>query len=844
MTARSPGARPTELGRPRLRVEDYPLVTGQGRFVNDLAVPGTLELAIVRSPHPHARIARVDAAAALALPGVRAVLTGADMPAIPRIPFVPLAPDLRVPPFEPLDRATARAGGAPVAAVVAESRALAIDAAARVDVTYEPLAAVVDAEAALAEGAPLVYPEFGSNLCFRLACGSGDVEAAFAAAHRTVALRVAFARIAPAPLEPRGVLADYDRGRAELTLWLTTQQPHGARDLIALALDLPEHRVRVIAPDMGGGFGARSATYPEYFIAAHASRLLGRPVRWISTRSEDVATTVHARDQVVYVEAAADRDGHVTGLRARIVGNLGSYLYFNTQLSPWRIATVLPGCYRIPAYHAEVVTAFTNTTPTSVYRGAGRPQAADCMERLMDRLAADLDLDPVEIRRRNFIRPDEFPYTTASGITYDSGNYEGALDLLLQTADLPALRERQRLQRAAVTPVGAVREPPAAAPQPSFPRGESPAAIPPPPVAASEPPRAAAPSSAPLPPAPTAPSLPASPAVASLRAGGVPPLLGIGLACFVDPSAAGWEGAHVRVEPSGRITAATGSSAHGQGHETTFAQILSHHLGVPFDRIVIRHGDTAVGPPGVGTFAARSTVLGSSALLQAADSVVAKARRIAAGLLEADPDDVRLQAGQFRVSGADRAVGWPEVAVAAYGRGRLPPGEMLGLEAAGFYQAPRDTYGFGAALAVVQIDPDTGHVRVERLVAVDDCGTIVNPLLVDGQLWGGTAQGLGQALLERIVYQPDGALLTGSLMHYALPRASTMPQMTIVEQCTPSPLNPLGVKGVGEAGTIIGTAPIMNAVLDALAPLGITHLDMPYTPERVWAAIQQALRSD
>jgi carbon-monoxide dehydrogenase large subunit len=582
---------------------------------------------------------------------------------------------------------------------------------------------------------------------------------------------VAVARVAPAPLEPRGVLAQYDAGRAELTVWVTTQTPHRTREWLAVGLGMPDHQVRVIAPDMGGGFGARSSIYPEYVVAAWAARALGRPVRWVASRSEDMSTTAHARDAVIYLEAAADADGRLRGVRARILGNLGCCLYATTQLSPWRIAAVLPGCYKLPAYAAEVVTAFTNTTPTAVYRGAGRPEAADCMERLLDRLAAELGMDPVELRRRNLIRADEFPYTTASGVTYDSGNYEGALALLEQTADLGALRAQQRAERA---------------------RGER-------------------------------------------------TLMGIGIATFVDPSAAGWESAEVRIEPSGRVTAVTGSTDHGQGHETTFTQVLSDRLGVPFDQIRVRQGDTGVGPPGEGTFAARSTVLGGSALVQAADAVLAKARRLAAGLLEADAGDVRLEAGQFRVAGLpERAVRWPQVAAAAYGRGRLAAGETLGLEASGFHLAPRDTYAFGAALAVVRIDPDTGQVRVERLVAVDDCGTVINPLLVEGQLWGGTAQGLGQALCEQVVYEPDGTLLTGSLMQYALPRATDMPPLRIVEQHTPSPLNPLGVKGVGEAGVMIGTAPIMNAVVDALAPLGVTHLDMPYTAERVWAAIQAA----
>lgn len=760
-----------EIGRSRLRVEDRRFVRGQGRFLEDIVLPGTLALAFVRSPHPHARIVHIDAHAARAAPGVRAVLAGADVrPAAP-LPLVPLVPDARLPPFEPLVSDVARAVGMPVVAVVAETPAAAVDAAALVDVEYAPLAAVADVEAALADDAPLLYPEYGSNRCFHLALGSGDLDAAFANAAQIVALRVAIPRIAPAPLEPRGVLAEYDAGREALTIWATTQTPHRMREWLAVGLGLPDHAVRVIAPDMGGGFGARSSIYPEYLVAARAARLLGRPVRWHSTRGEDISTTTHARDEVVYLEGAADAEGHLLGVRARILGNLGSCLYATSQNSPLRIATVLPGCYRLGAYRAEVTAAFTNTTPTAVYRGAGRPEAADCMERLLDRLAAALDLDPVELRRRNLIQPGEFPYATASGLTYDSGDYPGALERLLVTADLPALRAQQQAERA---------------------RGER-------------------------------------------------TLLGIGVATFVDPCSAGWESAQVRVEPSGRVTAYTGSTGHGQGQETIFAQILSDRLGIPFEQIVVRQGDTALGPPGEGTFAARSTVLGGSALVQAADIVVERARHLAAGLLEAHFDDVRLTAGRFHTVGdADRAVDWRAVAAAAYGRARLPAGAALGLEASALWQAPRDTYASGAALAVVRIDPDTGQVQIERLVVVDDCGVVINPLLVEGQVWGGTAQGLGQALREEIVYAPDGTLHSSSLLQYALPRARDMPPFTVVEQCTPSPLNPLGVKGVGEAGVIIGTAPVMNAVSDALTPLGITHLDMPYTPERVWAAIQQA----
>jgi aerobic carbon-monoxide dehydrogenase large subunit len=760
-----------EIGRPRTRVEDPRLVAGHGRYVEDIQLPGLLHMVMVRSPHPHARIVRVNAEAARAAPGVQLVLVGADVPPIARLPVAAIAPELKVPPYEPLCATVARAVGMPVAAVIADERGAAFDAAALVDVEYEPLDGVAEPEAALAEGAPLLYPEFGTNACYTLPLSRGDVDAAFAAAAHTTTLRIVFPRLAPAPLEPRGVLAQFDRPSGDLTVWATTQSPNRVRAIVALALDLSDANVRVIAPEVGGGFGGRGAVYQEYVVAAWASRRLGRPVRWIATRSEDVATTTHGRDQVVYLEAATDADGRLTALRGRILSNLGGFLHVNTLTPAPLILKMLPGCYRVPAYSGVLSGVFTNTNPTGPYRGAGRPEAADSIERLMDHLARELAIDPVDFRRRNFIPPEAFPFTTAAGTTYDSGNYAGALDKLLATVDLAALREQQRQERA---------------------RGER-------------------------------------------------TLLGIGLATFVEPSAGGWESGLVRVEASGRVTVATGSSSHGQGHETSFAQIAADTLQVPFEHVVIRHGDTAISPPGVGTFGSRSTVLGGTALIQAGEVVVAKARRIAAGLLEANPDDVRLEQGQFRITGvADRAVTWAQVAAVAYGRGKLPPGETLGLESTAFFETPRETFGFGAALAVVRVDPDTGHVQVERLVAVDDCGTVVNPLLVEGQVWGGTAQGFGEAVLEQVVYEPDGTLATSSFMHYALPRATEMPPLTIAEMHTPSPLNPLGTKGVGESGTIIGTAPIMNAVADALAPLGIRHLDMPYTPQRVWAAIQEA----
>jgi carbon-monoxide dehydrogenase large subunit len=762
-----------EIGRSRTRVEDRRLVMGAGRYLDDVVLPRALWLAFVRSPYPHARVTRVDTAAAQGAAGVVAVLGGQDVPPIARPYILPRIPDPRVPPFEPLARDTVRFVGMPVAVVAAESAGAALDAAALVDVAYEPLPAVVDAEAALRGGAPLVWPDLGTNVCFQVSQRAGDPEAAFARAARVVPLRVSFPRLAPAPLEPRGVVASYEPHTEELTAWITTQMPHGARDLLAGYLGLPEHRVRVIAPDMGGGFGGRGPGYPEYLVAALLAQRLGRPVRAVTTRSEDVATTTHARDSVIDVAAALDAEGRLIGLRARIVTNLGAMLYMSALVPTKNVIMMLPGCYRVQDVAIEATGVFTHTNPTGPYRGAGRPEAADTIERLMDAVARALDADPVDLRRRNLIGRDEFPYQTATGHSYDSGDYAAALDRVLEQSDYRGWKARQAAERA---------------------RGER-------------------------------------------------TLLGVGLATFVDSSAVGWESGHVRVESSGRVTATAGASAHGQGHETTFAQVLADRLGIPFDQIVVRHGDTAIAPPGIGTFGSRSLVLAGGALVQAADEVLGRARQLAAGLLEADTADVEQANGGFRVAGSpDRTVTWAQVAGAAYGRRRGPrdPDATLGLEAGAYFNVPQNTFAFGAAVAVVRVDPDTGHVAIEHLYVVHDCGVVVNPLLVDGQVYGGTAQGLGEALCEQVVYQPDGGLATGSLMHYALPRATDMPAIDLAETCTPSPLNPLGAKGVGESGTIIGTGPIMNAVVDALAPLGITHLDMPYTAERVWSAIQQA----
>jgi carbon-monoxide dehydrogenase large subunit len=759
-------------------VEDRPLLRGEGRFLDDLRLPGALAISLVRSPYAAARVRAVDASDAARLPGVLGVATAADpdLTNVPDLPVNEVVPGLRPVPHGPLAGGWVRAVGEPVAAVVAESPAMAADGAARVAVEYEPLEAVTSVEAALAPGAPPVQRVggFQDNLAFRHVREAGDVEGAFdpARADHVVRLRFAHSRVAAVPVEPRGVAASWDEARGELSVWTSTQTPYWVRSAIAGALSLPESRVRVTAPDVGGAFGSKAAPYREEVLVAILARRLRRPVKWVATRSEEFLTSQQSREEVDEVEAAVSADGRVLGLRVKVVGNLGAYLHLNAALPPVRAGLFSTGCYDIPAVRSEVCGVFTNTAPTGPYRGAGRPEAAFIAERVMDEAARLCELDPAEIRRRNFIRADQFPYRTALGQTYDSGNYPGALDEALRLVDYAGLKEQRAAARS---------------------RGE---------------------------------------------------LFGIGLGCFVELAGVmGWESGAVRVERDGRLTLFTGSSPHGQGHETVWAQVAADALGVPFESISVVHGDTAVGPPGIGSFGGRSAMLAGGALVRAAERVRDKAVQIGAWLLESAPEDVEWRAGGVAVRGAPgRAVSLLDIARAAYS-GRLPPTLEPGLEATAFFQPPHEGFSFGAYVAAVRVERETGRIEVVRLAAVDDCGRVLNPLVVEGQVHGALAQGLGQALLERVAYAPEGALLTGSLLDYAAPRARDLPAWLIGHTVTPSPLNPLGVKGVGEAGTIGVPPAIVTAVLDALSPLGVRHLDMPLLPERVWAAIRSAADS-
>jgi carbon-monoxide dehydrogenase large subunit len=765
------GPRPSEIGQPRRRVEDGPLVRGEGRYVDDLRLPDMLHVALVRSPHPAARVGPVDTTDATQLHGVQAVATAedADLLRVADLPANEVVPGLRVAPHGPLAKGWVRAVGEPVAAVIAESSYLAADAAQLIMVDYEPLDSVSSVEQALELDAPLVQRAggFDDNVAFRQVREGGDVQEAFASADHVVRLRFSHSRVAAVPVETRGVVASWDEARQESMVWTSTQTPHWVRSAVATSLGLAETSVRVIAPDVGGAFGSKAAPYREEVLVAILARRFGRPVKWIATRSEEFLTSQQSREEVDEVEAAVRADGRVLGLRVRTLGNVGAYLQLNAALPPVRAGLFSSGCYDIPAVRAEVVGVFTNTAPTGPYRGAGRPEAAFIAERVMDEAALLCGLDPVQIRRRNFIRPDQFPYRTALGQTYDSGNYDRALQEALRLADYDGLQQARAQARA--------------------------------------------------------------------RGG----LFGIGLCCYVELAGVmGWESGTVRVERDGRLTVFTGSSPHGQGHETVWAQLASDSLGVPFESVTVRHGDTAAGPPAIGSFGGRSAMLAGSAIVRAAERVREKAIKIAAHLLESGADDVEWRDAGAAVRGApDRAIALDEITRAAYG-GRLPPEIEPGLEATAFFQPSHEAFSFGAYLAAVRIDQDTGRVQVVRLVAVDDCGPVLNPLIVEGQVHGGLTQGLGQALLERVEYDPSGTLLSGSLLDYAAPLAKDVPEWVTGHTVTPSPLTPTGVKGVGEAGTIGAPPAIVNAALDALRPLGVRHIDMPLTAGRVWAAIR------
>jgi carbon-monoxide dehydrogenase large subunit len=770
------------------RKEDPELLTGQARFVDDLTVPGTVWMALVRSPYAHARITGVDVSKALAADGVVAAYSGEDLAGdIPAgLPCAwPVTEEIRMPTHWPVARDKARYAGDAVAVVVAESRALAKDAAELVEVGYEPLPAVTDVAQALDDGAPLVHDELGTNSCYHWTLSAGEVDRAFADAAVTVSERYRQNRLIPSAIEPRGVLVQPVPAQGEFTVWSATQIPHILRVLLAMTVGIPEAKLRVIAPDVGGGFGSKLNVYAEEQLALALARKLGLPVKWVEERSEANVATIHGRDVIQEIELAATAEGKITAVRTRLTAAMGAYLQLVTPGIPLLGAWLYGGTYGVEAYDFACTGVFTNTTPTDAYRGAGRPEATYAIERAVDALARKLELDPAELRRRNFI--SEFPATIASGLTIDAGDYHAALDRALENAGYDALREEQAARRE---------------------RGDA-------------------------------------------------RQLGIGLSTYVEmcglaPSrilhalryaAGGWDTATIRCLPTGAVQVLTGTSPHGQGHETTWAQIAADRLGVDVDAVEVLHGDTSVVPLGMDTYGSRSLAVGGVALYHAADKVIDKARAIVAHQLEASEDDLEYAAGRFSVTGSpDRGMTVPEAAFAAWTAHNLPDGMEPGLEATHVYDPPNFSWPGGAHVAVVEVDTETGAADLVRYVAVDDVGTVINPMIVDGQVHGGIAQGVAQALFEEAVYDEDGNLVTGSMLTYLVPSAAELPSFELDRTETPSPTNPLGVKGVGETGAIASPAAVMNAVVDALRPWGVEDVQMPATPERVWRAIEEGRR--
>ncbi|HWQ14406.1 MAG TPA: molybdopterin cofactor-binding domain-containing protein [Roseiflexaceae bacterium] len=758
------------------RKEDPRLITGAGTYTGDLKLPGMHHVAFVRSPYPHARIRGIDASAALRRPGVVTVVRGEDLvDAYTTMPFsggegASADKSKQTLSHYAISVGKVRHTGEIVAAVIATNLAAAADGAAEVLVDYEPLPAVVDMEQAARPDAPRLFDELESNVDHVWQRKHGDVEAAFAAAHRVVRLRMNNQRLAGVPMEGRAVVAAPDFTTGGLTVWTSTQAAHWIRRDLAEMLGLHENQVRVIAPEVGGGFGVKIGIYPEEAALAALARAHCLPLRWVEGRLEHMQATTHGRAQLAEYEAAVAEDGTVTALRARILADVGAYPV--AAGIPDLTGEMFVGVYKIPAVDVAITCVYTNTTPVAAYRGAGRPEAAYYIERMMDAIARELGMDPAEVRRRNFIPPEAFPYRTPVGTLYDTGEYDKPLTKALEISGYAALREEQRRRRAEAAPRS---------------------------------------------------------------------LLGIGLTTYVEMCGFGpYESAHVRVEPSGTVTVLTGISPHGQGNVTTFCQIVADQLGVPFDQVVVKWGDTAVTPMGNGTMGSRSLAVGGGALVRAVEQVRNKARRIAAHMLEAAVDDVVLHEGRYQVKGApDSALTLKQIADRAYSD-ELPDDITPGLESTDYFKPPELIYPFGAHVAVVEVEVETGEVRVRAYYSVDDCGPRISPMIVAGQVHGGLAQGISQALLEEVVYSESGQLLSGTLMDYTLPRADDLPSFTLDSTVTPTPHNPLGAKGIGEAATIGSTPAIVNAVVDALSHLGVTHLDMPLRSERVWRAIHGA----
>ncbi|AWK71280.1 carbon monoxide dehydrogenase [Rhodococcus oxybenzonivorans] len=779
-----------EIGKARKRKEDEHLVTGRTRWTDNLVLPGMQHLAILRSPFAHARITGVDATAAHEMPGVVAVLTGADLAAEQgSLPCAwPITPDMKSPPAPSLAVDRVNFAGEAVAVVVARSAYEAHDALEAIDVEYDELPVVLDLAAAAADGAELVHPDLGTNVSATWTFDSaeagtgGDVEQTIRDAEVLVERTFKQQRLIPAFMEPRSVVVDPTG--AQITMWSATQIPHILRLMLAMTLDIPEHKLRVVAPDVGGGFGGKLQVTPEEVIALLVARRLGKPVKYTESRSESMVAAHHGRDQIQKLTLAARRDGTVTGMKVELLADMGAYLRLVTSGVPILGAFMFNGIYKFPAYHFTCTNVFTNKVPTDAYRGAGRPEATFAIERMMDELATELSMDPLELRAKNWITHEEFPFDTVAGLTYDSGNYEAATERARELFDYDGLRREQAERRERKDPVQ----------------------------------------------------------------------LGIGVSTFTEmcglaPSrtlgalaygAGGWEHAAIRMLPTGKVEVVTGSSAHGQGHETAWSQVVADQLGVPFEDVEVLHGDTQTSPRGMDTYGSRSLAVGAIAVVKAAEKVIAKARPIAAHLMECAEDDLEFTEGRFRVKGTEKAVGIADVALAVFAAHDLPDGVEPNLDSEATYDPENFSFPHGTHLCAVEVDTETGKVGIRSYVCVDDIGHVVNPLIVEGQVHGGLVQGIAQALYEEAVYDESGTLLSGSFAEYHVPSAADLPKFTTGRTETPATGNPLGVKGVGEAGTIASTPAVVNAVLDAVRQFGVRDIAMPCTPMRVWNAIRSA----
>ena len=778
------------MGKSMKRVEDPRFIQGKGRYVANLQINGMAHVAVKRSPYAHAKINSINTSAAAALDGVIAVYTGQQLldGGVGSLPCGFTPPGIKTPPHYPLAVDKVRHVGDGVAAVVAENAYIAADALDLIEVDYEPLAAVVDAKKAMDDGAPLVHDDVPQNLSFHWPLGEEDAtNQALAEADHVIELDLINQRLIPNAMEPRACVAQWDAFTESMTVWTTSQNPHTIRLLLgAFTLGIPEHKIRVISPDVGGGFGSKIFHYPEEVIVPWVSRAVGRPAKWVATRSESFITDAHGRDHVTQAKLALKSDGTFTGLHVRTWANMGAYLSTFAPLIPTALyITLFSGLYKIPHIFGESFGTMTNTVPVDAYRGAGRPEASYLLERLVDMAALELGMDAIDIRRKNLIPADEFPYQTPVALMYDSGNYQALFDTAEKLSDYKKLRQEQEKARndGRIIGVGVSGCIEASGPAPS--------------------------------------------AVA----------VGLGAAIGL------YESGVIRVHPTGKVAVLTGSHSHGQGHETTFAQIVADELGIPVEDIEIIHGDTERTPYGVGTYGSRSASIGGSALVKSAEKIRDKLKLLAAHMLEADAADIVYDQsdGNIHVKGSpDKGKAFGELAFALTTADNLPEGMEPGLEAISFYDPANFTFPNSVHIAQVEIDKDTGEVQVQKYAAVDDVGKVINPLIVEGQIVGGIAQGVGQALWEHGAYDDNGQLLTGSMLDYAMPRADGFPHIEVDRNETPSPHNPLGVKGAGEMGTIAGTATIANAVLDALAPLGVKHLDMPLTAEKIHKAIATA----